>query len=174
MPRSSGTKPSPARARSCAGSALRSRPARRMLPVICRCSPITQRSVVVFPAPLRPTSVMSCPSVTSNATSRSACAWPYQAERPLTSSIGLPQIRGDDRRVVPHGLVWPVSDHPTLLQDDDALRELGNDAHVVLDQKHRATRTHVPDERARPFHVVERHPGGRLVEEQHLRIERQG
>src|SRR5213593_414253 len=86
--------------RSCASRPVRSRPPRRILPLIWGWSPMTQRSVVLFPAPLRPTSVMSSPSFTSKLTSRSAFAWPYHAVRFCTSSIDLSEIRGDDRGIV--------------------------------------------------------------------------
>src|SRR5919201_10993 len=168
MPRSSGTSPSPARARSCGARPPRSRPPRRTVPRIWRCSPMMQRSVVVLPAPLRPTSVISSPSRTSRLTSRSACACPYQALRCLTSSIGLSEVRADDPRIPAYLVVRAVGDHPTLLHHDDSIGELGDNAHVVLDEKHRAAGADVTDQRDGALDVLQAHAGRRLVEEQDL------
>src|SRR5947209_2372130 len=115
-----------------------SRPFRRIDPVDWRWRPMTHRSSVVLPAPFRPTSVTISPSPTCNDTSRSAWASPYRAERPWSSSAALgmrlPQIGGDDRGVLANDRVAPLRDHAALLQDDHLIRELGDDAHVVLDE----------------------------------------
>src|SRR6478752_2386598 len=87
MPRSSGTQPMPARARASADRLARSAPSRVIVPSICRCRPMTERSRVVLPAPLRPTRVTTSPGATSMLTSVRTRASPYQAERPATSSI---------------------------------------------------------------------------------------
>src|SRR6266851_6413429 len=107
---------------------------------------MTHRSVVLFPAPLRPTSVMSSPSFTSKLTSRSACACPYHAVRFCTSSIDLSEIRGDDRGIVPHLLVAAVGDHAALLHHDYAIGKLRDDAHVVLDEADGAAGVEVANE----------------------------
>src|SRR6476661_157856 len=96
MPRSSGTQPMPARARASAERLARSAPSKVMAPSICRCSPMTERSSVVLPAPLRPTSVTTSPGATSTDTSVSTRASPYHAERPDTSSMrGRPSAAMD-------------------------------------------------------------------------------
>src|SRR6478752_4020286 len=87
MPRSSGTQPMPARDRATADRLARSAPSRVIVPSICRCRPMTERSRLVLPAPLRPTRVTTSPGVTSMLTSVRTRASPYQAESPDTSSI---------------------------------------------------------------------------------------
>src|SRR2546428_7831901 len=117
---------------------------------------------------------MSSPSSTRNAIPLSAWAWPYHAERPATSSIHLPQIRRDDRRLVTDHLVRPIGDHAALLHHHDALRHLGDNAHVVFDEHYRATARDLPDQRDGPAHVLEPHPGRRLVEQKEARLAREG
>src|SRR4051812_40785201 len=103
MPRSSGTQPIPARARASADRLTRSDPSSGIVPSICRCRPMTERSRVVLPAPLRPTRVTTSPGATPMLTSVRTRASPYQAERPDTSSIravpppGLPGSGGAAR-----------------------------------------------------------------------------
>src|SRR2546428_3274189 len=174
MPRSSGTKPRPARARRSGDQPLISSPPSTIRPSISRWRPTRHRRVVVFPAPFLPTSVMSSPSSTRNATFFSAWAWPYHAERPATSSIHLAQVRGDDRRIVTDRLVRPIGDDPALLHDDDALRHFGDHAHVVFDEQYRATARDLPDQRDGPAHVLEAHPGRRLVQQEEARPARGG
>src|SRR5258708_24647638 len=93
-----------------------------------------QRSAVVFPAPLRPTRVAISPASARRVTPRSAWASPYQAERPVTSSIDLPEVRAHHRGVLANGRVRTLRDHLALLQHDDIVRELADHAHVVLDE----------------------------------------
>src|SRR5256712_4864678 len=174
MPRSSGTKPRPARARRSGDQPLISSPPSTIRPSISRWRPTRHRRVVVFPAPFLPTSVMSSPSSTRNATFFSAWAWPYHAERPATSSIHLAQVRGDDRRIVTDRLVRPIGDDPALLHDDDALRHFGDHAHVVFDEQYRATARNLPNQCDGPPHVLEAHPGRRLVPQGEGRLPRAG
>src|SRR5215472_17448826 len=55
---------------------------------------MTDFSVVVLPAPLRPSSVTTSPSRTSNVTPWSTCDSPYQALRSRTTSMGLSGMGG--------------------------------------------------------------------------------
>src|SRR3954469_19095125 len=78
-------------------------------------SPMIDFRVVVFPAPLRPTSVTSSPVRTSRSTPWSTCDSPYQACRPLSESSGSamlrPQVGGDHGRVLGHRLVLALGEH---------------------------------------------------------------
>src|SRR5919197_1836966 len=176
IPRSSGTYARPARARSCGVRSERSIPPSVTVPRRCRCRPMIARRTVVFPAPLRPTSVTSSPPPTRNEMPRSACASPYHAVRSATCSIGLcmrlTQIRGDDRGIFTDGVVATLCDHASLEEHDHLLRQLGHYAHVVLDEHDGPIRAHAPDELDGALDVVGIHAGGRLVEQQKPRIER--
>src|SRR5438552_12794724 len=153
-----------------------SRPFRRTAPVLCRWRPITHRRSVVLPAPFRPTSVTSSPSRTCSDTSRSAWASPYRAERPSTSKtglgMGLPQVRGDDRGVLANDRVTALRDHAALLQHDHLVGELGDDAHVVLDEHDRPTRVRLSNQVDRAPDVLDTHARGRLVQQEEARVER--
>ena len=65
MPRSSGQKAMPARAISFDGRPISSRPSKRTEPVRWPTMPMIDFSVVVLPAPLRPSSVTTSPARTS-------------------------------------------------------------------------------------------------------------
>src|SRR5918995_639641 len=62
-----------------------------MLPLRRPTKPITARSVVVLPAPLRPSRVTTSPGATSRPTPCRMWLSPYQASRPDTSSSALPE-----------------------------------------------------------------------------------
>src|SRR6478735_1365802 len=107
MPRSAGTQPMPARARASGLRLPRSAPSRLTTPLTCLCSPMTERSNVVLPAPLRPTRVATSPGATLTLTSVSTLASPYHAERSVTvRSLPAPSPPG----CVVCSAVWsPVS-----------------------------------------------------------------
>ena len=69
----------PRRAITLEGRAISSSPARRTEPVRRRTMPMMAFSVVLLPAPLRPSSVTTSPGRTSKATPRRMCDSPYQA-----------------------------------------------------------------------------------------------
>src|ERR1700760_3905947 len=102
--------------------------------------PIRHLSVVVLPAPLRPTSVTSSPSSTCRSTPCSTCDSPYHAMRARTSKrrfsgMLAPEIRRDDRRVLRDLPVVALRQHLSAREDRDAVREAGDDAQVVLDHQ---------------------------------------
>lgn len=68
MPRSSGTMASPAEVMRCAGSPVTSRPCSSTLPRRGVISPTADFSVVLLPAPLRPSRVTISPGPTSSVT----------------------------------------------------------------------------------------------------------
>ena len=84
MPRSSGQNAMPARAISLEDRPISSRPSKRTEPVRWPTMPMIDFSVVVLPAPLRPSSVTTSPWCTSNDTPCRMCDSPYQACRSLT------------------------------------------------------------------------------------------
>src|SRR3954469_22862025 len=101
--------------------------------------------VVVLPAPLRPSSVTTSPARTSNVTPCSTWDSPYQACSPSTARRGAclsamadPEIGfahagiGGDRVIVAFGQDAPARQHR------DAVREIGDDAEIVLDHQYGA------------------------------------
>src|SRR6266540_6625004 len=113
-------------------------------------------SVVVLPAPLRPSSVTTSPARTSNATPCSTWDAPYQACSPSTVSNGAelsmadPEIGFAHRRIGRDGLVVAFGQHPPARQHGDAVGEVGDHAEIVLDHQHGAVGRHRLDERADP------------------------
>src|SRR5918912_3220080 len=157
-------------------------PSSRIRPCTCLWSPIRQRRVVDLPLPFRPTSVASWPWATSRLTFRSACAWPYQADSPSTWRTGLPftrlamhlsEVRRDHSWVLADGLVGPLGQDRSVLEDRDLVCQGGHDTHVVLDQHHGAACPNPLNQLDDPVDVLDAHPGGRLVEQHQLRLERQ-
>src|SRR5205085_1041669 len=121
--------------------------------------PMIDFSVVVFPAPLRPSSVTVSPARTSKSTPYSTCDSPYHAcrsrttkragsrasPRPLSPASAArgdldtrPHVRFDDlwiardRRVVAFGEDLAAREH------GDGRAEILDDAEVVLDHQHGA------------------------------------
>src|SRR2546430_8711157 len=137
---------------------------------------MTHRSRVVLPAPFRPTSVTISPSPTCSDTSRNAWASPYRAERPSSSSAALgmrlPEIRGDDRGILADGGVGPLRDHAALLQHDHLVGQLGDDAHVVLDEHDGPAGVSLSDELDRAPDVLDSHACRRLIEKEQPGVER--
>ncbi len=74
--RSSGTQPMPERAIACVGSARIERPWKRISPRRARVRPRIERSTVVLPAPLAPSSASTSPARTDSDTPNSACVSP--------------------------------------------------------------------------------------------------
>src|SRR5665647_1403934 len=174
MPRSSGTHPMPALARESGELCLRSVPARRTRPSICRCRPMAERSSVVFPAPLRPTRVTTSPWCTLRETPPRTRASPYQADSPSISSMSLPQIGGDDLVVHAHLLVASLGENLALLQHGDLTGKVANDVHVVVDEHDGEALGDLLDQGDRAFDVLHTHARRRLVEQKQGRVESQG
>src|SRR5262249_1540254 len=181
MPRSSGHSAMPARAISFEAQPMSSRPANRTDPARWPTMPMIDLSVVVLPAPLRPSSVTTSPANTSKLAPCSTWDSPYQACSPSIASNGAalglsmtdPEIGlahrgiGRDRRVVPLG------QHPAARQHGNAMGEVGDDAEIVLDHQHRALGSHRLDEGADAIDVLVTHARHRLVEQEHFRLKRQ-
>src|SRR5205823_10733354 len=128
--------------------------------------PMIDFSVVVLPAPLRPTSVISSPLRTSRSTPWSTCDSPYQASSPATLSSGSgirrPQVRGLDGGILRDALVVAFRQHFAAGEHGDPLREAGDHAEVVLDHQHGAVLRHPLDQLRDPVHVLVAHAGGGL------------
>src|SRR5262244_1040003 len=179
IPRSSGQNARPSRAIRSLVRPISSFPSYRTEPVRRVTMPMIDLSVVVLPAPLRPSSVTTSPARTSKLTPCSTWDSPYQACNCSTASkgalpglsmadpeIGLAHVRiGRDRRVV------AFRQHATSRKHRDAIGEVSDDAEIVLDHQHGAIGRDRLDERADARNVLLSHSGGRLVEQQHFRIE---
>src|SRR5271166_4825588 len=173
MPRSSGTSAMPMRAMRWACVRSIGWPRNVMSPRFLRIMPTIDLSVVVLPAPLRPTSVTTSPCLTSRSTPCSTWLSSYQALRPRTSSIDATEVRVDDGAIIVHLLVRPLADDLAILQDDDVVREPLNDVHVVLDEDHRTSLGRDFDELDDRLDVLGAQAAGRLVEQQQQRIQRE-
>src|SRR6476661_5696017 len=181
MPRSSGTQPMPARARLSALALPRSSPPQVTVPSTWRCSPMTERSSVVLPAPLRPTRVTTSPGSTRRSTSVRTLASPYQADSPAISRVwsdmlvsGLSEVCGDDLVVVPDLFVGALGEHLPGLQHGDGVGQGADDVHVVVDEHDGAAGRDLLDQGDGPVDVLEAHACGGFVEQQQLGVERQG
>src|SRR5215203_1044406 len=90
--------------------------------------------------------------------------------RHLDAEIGLlHHRRGDDLARL------PVGHEGTVVQDHDAVGERAHHVHLVLDEEHRAVAAllDLGDEVEDGRHLVDAHAGRRLVEHEHLRLQRQ-
>src|SRR5215471_20699453 len=121
--------------------------------------PMMDFSVVVLPAPLRPSSVTTSPPKTSNVTPCSTWDSPYQACRSLTASSGMrvpssmacPQVGFPHPRIGRHGRVVALREHASARQHCDVVGQASNHAEVVLDHQHCALGRDRFDERADAF-----------------------
>src|ERR1700722_12708032 len=118
------------------GSVVSSVPANRTEPLRRPMMPITARSVVVLPAPLRPSNVTSSPSPTANSMPCSTCDSPYQALRPATGSSSGIGRRGfgagahiglDDPGVGRDGFVVALGEDAAAGQHSDRVAQIGDD-----------------------------------------------
>src|SRR5438105_9604907 len=103
--------------------------------------PMMDLSVVVLPAPLRPSSVTTSPARTSKLTPCSTWDSPYQAcnpstdsnGAPLTSSMADPEIGFAHCRIGRDRCVVAFGEDAAAGQHRDAVGEIRNDAEIVLD-----------------------------------------
>src|SRR5438067_12085227 len=120
----------PRRAMAFEASRIVSLPANLIEPWRRPTMPMIDFSVVVLPAPLRPSSVTTSPSRTSKSMPCRMCDSPYQALRSRTSSrLGMPrsQVGFHDPRVPGYGVVIILGQYLAPLQHCDAVRERGDD-----------------------------------------------
>src|SRR5215471_17541289 len=182
MPRSSGQKAMPRRAISFAGRPISSAALKRTEPERLPTIPMIDFRVVVLPAPLRPSSVTTSPGKTSNETPCRMWDSPYhacspptvrRAAAPANSSMPDPQIGFPHRGIGGHLAVVALGEDAPARQHCDAVGQIGDDAEIVLDHEHGAVGGNRLDQRRDAVDVLVPHAGGRLVEQQHLGIERQ-
>ena len=76
MSRPWGTQATPRRARASIGSRVMSAPSHQIEPAETGCAPVTARSRLVLPTPLRPSRHVTRPPTASTETARSAIAAP--------------------------------------------------------------------------------------------------
>src|SRR5919112_3208047 len=178
VPRPSGTWAMPRAATWSVRMPRMSLPSKTMRPP-ARTVPLIARRVVVLPAPFAPRMPTAPLSGTLSDTPSSTCTGPYDAVTPSSSSSVirgvLPDVRLDDPGV---GLRFggrPLHELGAVVEHDDAVGEGGDQAHVVLDDDHGdvVVPAQAPDRRDQGLHLAVRQTGGRLVEEQQLRLHEQ-
>src|SRR5580704_8282595 len=135
----------PRRAMAWRGSAVRSSPRKRIVPLRLRTMPRMARSVVVLPAPLRPINEMVSPSRTSKEMPCSTWLSPYQALRSSISrsapSMGIvgPHIGRPNARVGRNLGIGALSQDLAVLQNGDAVAQIGDHREIMLDHQHGAS-----------------------------------
>src|SRR5579862_255982 len=178
IPRSSGHIATPARAIASDESLISSRPSRRTEPVRCSTIPMIDFSVVVLPTPLRPSSVTTSPARTSNVAPWRMCDSPYQACSSLTvssadvSGMAGPKIGLAHRRIIRHRLVVTLGQNLSTAKHGNTVTQIGDHAEIVFDHQDGAVDRQRFDQRADAIDVLAAHARHRLVEQQHLRLER--
>src|SRR3989449_8048627 len=177
MPRSSGQMAMPRRATLLEARPIVSTSRNRIEPCRRPTMPMIAFMVVVLPAPLRPRSVTTSPSRTSNSMPCRMCDSPYQAFKPLTASsrsaMAGAQVGLDHLRIFRNAGVVAFGEDLAALQDRDPVGKRRHHREIVLDHQDRAVGRHAPDERRDALDVGVRHAGGRLVEQHHLGVERE-
>src|SRR5438270_2063414 len=173
--RPSGTSAIPIPARSAAGARTSDSPLNSTSPLRGGTTPQMQRSVVVFPAPLLPSSVTISFSFTLSESENSTCTSPYPALIPRTSSMLLPQVRLDHRRVL-HDLLRRSRGYQLArVEHHDVLAKAHHRGHHVLDHQDGdpALVADAPDEGDHVPRLHRVHSGDHLVEQHYFRIARE-
>src|SRR5689334_13535315 len=108
------------------------------------------------------------------------CDSPYQASRSLTASSGVRassmagvHVGFANSRILVHGPVITFGQDAAAGEYRNAAAEILDDAEIMLDHKNRSIGRNPLDKRADAINVLVPHTGGRLVEQQHFRIERE-
>src|SRR5216117_394155 len=145
----------PSRPRSNGWRRTRSWSSRTRLPDTTGTSPMMDRSVVVLPAPFRPTSPTMPPAGISRESERRIESPPSLTSRPRRLSMLRPsQERPPHRGVGEDGVGRPGGDDLALVEREHPLGVALDDLHVVLDED----RGH-----ARPLHPQEQRVYHRLL-----------
>src|SRR5690606_8226827 len=155
---------------------MRSWPSKRASPVRLRIRPMTARNVVVLPTPLRPSSVTVSPGKTSRSTPCSAWPSPYQALRPRRDKSGSlilgPHIGYAHALVGADCCIVAGSEDAASLKHGDPVAKLGNDVEIVLDHEYGKVGSERTDDAGNDRNVLMPHPSHRLVEQEHLGVQR--
>src|SRR6478736_2806430 len=190
IPRSSGQKAMPIRAILSDEARVMSSLLKRIEPVRLPMIPITDFSVVVFPAPLRPSSVTTSPAFTLKLTPWRMWDSPYQASRFLTSRTCVPVDVAVASAIFKSGMTGPqigfldplvfrqlgiiaFRQHLAARQHRDDVRKVGHHAQIVFDHQDGVLGRDALDQRRDLVNVFVAHAGHRLVEQHHLGVERQ-
>src|SRR5215472_169003 len=137
--------------------------------------PMIDFSVVVLPAPLRPSSVTTSPTKTSKLAPWSTWDSPYQACSPSTASSGAVlglSMAGSEIGLAHAGMgrdgvIVALGHHATAREHSNAVGQVGDHAEIVLDHQHRAVGRDPLDERGHAVDVLVPHAGHGLIEQQH-------
>src|SRR5262249_2349048 len=122
-------------------------------------------NVVVFPAPFAPMSVTSSPFPTLRSTPLTALIPPYETVSPLTSSNGASQVGGNNGGVAADFGGHPLGYLPAVVEHRDAVTQVHDQAHIVLDQEQRrAVRADALEQALQLRRLGGVHPGCGLVE----------
>src|SRR5258707_10491454 len=142
--------------------------------------PITDFSVVVLPAPLRPSRVTTSPAFTLKLMPCRMCDSPYQACRSETdntsepadfvvaapaifaSGMTGPQVGFLDALVPGEVRIVAFGEHVTARQDRDDVGQVGDHAQIVLDHQDGVLRGDALDQRGDLVDVLVAHAGHRL------------
>src|SRR3954462_8940211 len=190
IPRSSGQKATPMRAIRSEEDRMISCPLKRIEPVRLPIIPITDFSVVVLPAPLRPSSVTTSPAFTLKLMPCRMWDSPYQAcrsetERPsapavlaaasaiFNSTMTSPQIGFLDALVLGQFGIIAFCQYLAGRQHRDDVGPVGAHAEIMFDHENGVLRRNALDQRCDLVDVFMTHAGHRLVEQHHLGVERQ-
>src|ERR1041385_6476703 len=129
--------------------------------------PMMDFSVVVLPAPLRPSSVTTSPWCTSNDTPCKMCDSPYHACKSFTESSGArrsgmtrPHVGFLHLGIVGNRRVIALRQHAAARQYGDAMAKVLDHAQVVLDHEHGAGGGDALDQRGDPLDILVSHAGG--------------
>src|SRR5229473_8336875 len=109
------------------------------------------------------------------------CDSPYHACRfsitnrgdAARSSMAHPHIGLAHFRIVRDRLIISLGKHAPAREHGDLVRKVRDDAEIVLDHQHRAVGRHRLDELGDALDILVPHAGGRLVKQEHFRIERE-
>src|SRR6185437_2231103 len=138
--RRSGTWPSPARTMAGVGRRAIDLPSNLMSPDDAGRRPMTVFNSVLLPAPLAPISATISPAPTVSETPCSTFVRPWPLATPSSSSSAdmlASQIGLDDARIAAHHVARPFGHFLAVIHHHDVIGEAHDEAHVVLDQKHR-------------------------------------
>src|SRR4029450_9658942 len=142
--RPSGTRPIPRCATLYDGRPRISSPRNRIEPARAGVSPMIDRTVVVFPMPLRPIKVIISPGSIASETPNSTWLSPEQVSMPsslrtLSAMDGLllAEIGIANLRISSNFFRFARCDHASVNQHGDAIGESEHGFHVVLDKQDR-------------------------------------
>src|SRR6202161_4076350 len=154
IPRSSGQKAIPERAIRSDEGRMISLPSKRIEPLRLLMMPITDFSVVVLPAPFRPSSVTTSPGFTWKLMPCRMWDSPYQASRFWTARVGAadaavavvasaiftstmagPQIGFLHTRIFRQLGIVTLRQHMTARQHGDDIGQVRNDAEIMFDHQ---------------------------------------